>query len=437
MKTNIQTHSNLLSTTKKAFVLIAFLFCAILNVSAQREKLDEIFDRYQDSDGITSIKIAKPMFSMLNKLNLGDGELDQIKPLLSKINGLKILVIEKPSGKMVDGKSVKSGLNYDGVQKDISSLLKGLHYEELMSVNSKENKIKFLSAGAKDGILDDLLLNISSNDNMVLMMLDGKISMDDVNNLVNETQNFTTSNSSNSNSSSSNVINRNSEERKVGKFTGLKVSSGIKVNFTQGNDQEIRVETDEDKMQYIATEVKAGILNIYVKETGKKNLNFNKIFVNVVAPEINDISATSGSSLTILNTLKGDKLNIESTSGSNLNGDFNISETVNLEVNSGANISANINAANLNFEGTSGSNATIKGKVSKANFKGTSAANCNAQNLNVENAFAQATSASTVSVNVSGNLKADASSGGKIRYKGNPTIDSNISKMSGGSLVKF
>jgi hypothetical protein len=421
---------------KRIILLIAFFCGAIATVSAQREKLDELFDRYQDSEGITSIKIAKPMFSMLNKLDIGDGELDQIKPLLAKISGLKILIIEKPNGKLVDGKSVKSNLNYSSVKEDISSILKGLHYEELMSVNSKDDKIKFLSAGAKGGILDDLLLNISSRDSMVLMMLDGKISMDDVNKLVNETQTFTSSNPSAS--SSSNVINRNSEERNVGKFNGIKVSSGIKVNLTQGDKQEVHVETDQDKLQYIATEVQGGILNIYVKNPTNKNLNFNKIFVNVVAPEITQISTVAGANLTVLNTLRGDKINLESTSGSLLNGDFNIANTANLLVTSGANLNANVRSGQLNFQGTSGSNAVINGNVVEANFELTSAANCNAQNLVVDNATAKVTSAGNLSINVAGNLRAEASSGGKIRYKGDPkNIDSDISKISGGKLVKF
>ena len=432
MKTYINSKPNGYTMCKKILLLFVFFCGAIITVSAQREKLDQLFDRYQDSEGITSIKIAKPMFSMLNKLNLGDGDLDQIKPLLAKINGLKILIIEKPGS----GKSTKSGLNYTGVQADISSILKGLKYEELMSVNSKDNKIKFLSAGAKDGILDDLLLNISSNDSMVLMMLDGKISMDDVNKLVNETQTF--SSSLTDTTSSSKVVNRDSEERNVGNFTGIKVSSGIKVNFTQGDKQEVRVETDQDKLQYIATEVRGGILNIYVKNPTKKNVNFNKIFVNVVAPEITEISTIAGSSLTVLNTLNADKIDLNCTSGSLLNGDFNIKNTAKVTVTSGANLNANLKASQLNFEGTSGSTAVINGSVSQANFDLTSAANCNAQNLSIENAVSTVTSAANLSVNVSGNLKADASSGGKIRYRGNPkNIDSNISKISGGKLVKF
>ena len=79
---------------KKFLLIFALFFSHFFNVNAQKDKLDQLFEKYQESDGVTSIKIAKPMFKMLNNLNIGDSELDQIKPLLSKINGLKILIVE-------------------------------------------------------------------------------------------------------------------------------------------------------------------------------------------------------------------------------------------------------------------------------------------------------------------------------------------------------
>jgi hypothetical protein len=57
-----------------------------------------------------------------------------------------------------------------------------------MTVNSKDNKIKFLAANTTSDILDNLLLTINGEDSNVLMMLDGKISMNDVSNLVNDVQ---------------------------------------------------------------------------------------------------------------------------------------------------------------------------------------------------------------------------------------------------------
>ncbi len=130
---------------KKTIFIFALFFSFFTTVNAQKDKLDQLFEKYQETDGVTSIKIAKPMFNMLNKLNINDSELDQIKPLLSKINGLKILIVEKPETKGTD--EIKQLNMFQNLQSDISNSIKNLKYEELMTVNSKDNKIKFLSSG--------------------------------------------------------------------------------------------------------------------------------------------------------------------------------------------------------------------------------------------------------------------------------------------------
>lgn len=422
--------------SKKIILVFALFIGALTSLSAQRAKLDQLFDKYQDTEGVTSIKIAKPMFSMLNSLDLGDDDFDAIRPLLSKIQGLKILVIEKNAkAKNEPGSTTK--LDFDGIQGDIKTILKNLHYDELMTVNSKGNKIKFLSSAAVNGMLEDLLLSINSDDSTVLMMLDGKISMKDVNSLINESKSINTTNKTTTEPTSSVVVNRNSETRNVAKFNALQISSGIKVNFTQGENQEVRVETDEDKLKYIKTEVKNGVLNIFVAQPEKQNLNFNKIFVNIVAPNISKITTNTGANLTVLNTLKSNNLNLECASGSLINGAFGVDNSAQISVTSGANFNGDITANYINFEGTSGSSAVLNGSAQTANFLLTSAATCNAQNLSLGNVTAKATSAGILSLNVKDNLKAEADSGGKIRYKGSPQIDKKISTISGGKLVKF
>ena len=169
-----------------SLVMLTFLSTGIF---AQNDKLNQLFDRYEETEGVTSIKIAKPMFSMLGKLNIEDGEMEQIKPLLSKINGLKILVIEKPDFQNTKGAdSIKIVNHFSALSGEISKAVSNLRYEELVTVNSKGNKIKFLASDASKDVLDNLLLSVISDENTVLMMLDGKISMDDINKLINEAE---------------------------------------------------------------------------------------------------------------------------------------------------------------------------------------------------------------------------------------------------------
>lgn len=429
---------------KKLLFIFALTFSHFFNVNAQKEKLDMLFEKYQETEGVTSIKIAKPMFSMLNNLDIDDSELDKIKPLLKKINGLKILIIDQNPE---DSGSDKPASFYQNLSKEILTSVNKLNYEELMTVNSKDNKMKFLSSGTKDGVLDNLLLNISSEGNTVLMMLDGKISMDDVNKLINEAENFdpvgdnsetvTVTNTENSetitvtNSETSNITN--GPVRNVGKFKGISVTGGIKVNFTQGNNQSVMVETDPNMQQYVTTDVKDGILYVSINNRGKKNLNFKKLIVNVEAPQLTSAKILSGSILTTLNTINENNFDAEISSGSIFNGNLNIKNNVNVDVSAGSMAKINVKANSFELQGNSGSVSTVTGKVENAVYNLSSATNCNAQDLQTNNVKAEISSGANLKINVKESLTADASSGSSIRYNGNPNKNS-VRESSGGSV---
>src|SRR5512139_1499557 len=84
-----------------------------------------------------------------------------------------------------------------------------------------------------------------------------------------------------------NVIKK---EREAGKFTGLKVSSGIDVYLKQTDNESILVEADENLHEYILTEIKNGILNIYtdanIREAEKK-------VVYITMKDVNSLSTSS------------------------------------------------------------------------------------------------------------------------------------------------
>ena len=159
------------------------------------------------------------MFGMLSSLNIDDSQLDQIKPLLSKINGLKILITEGAG----DGKGKNNLANLSQLNKDIASYLTNLKYDEIMAVKSSGSKIKFLSSEAKNGIMDDLLLSIDSGGGEnILIKLDGKLSMDDINKIINSSETNTGMKTSTKTSSSSGDTTSylNGEVRNVQQFSG-------------------------------------------------------------------------------------------------------------------------------------------------------------------------------------------------------------------------
>ncbi|UMQ40008.1 DUF4252 domain-containing protein [Chryseobacterium sp. Y16C] len=420
---------------KKIIIIFALAFSHFFNVYGQKDKLDQLFDKYQEVEGVTSIKIAKPMFGMLNNLDLGDAELDQIKPLLSKINGLKVLIAEKSQ----DGSSVK-GQKLDQISKDISSYLSNLNYNEIMTMNSNGAKIKFLSAEEKNGILDDLLLSIDSGgEENILVKLDGKLSMNDINKLISSTETKINPVTYTRNNITSDITSSylNGEARNVGEFSGIQVSTGVNVVFKQESPTNIKVIADADKLQYIVTKVENGVLKVYVDNKGQKNLKFKNISVNVSSPRMDNIKTSSGSTFTTVNAVKENNMVIDASSGSIVKGKFMISNNTTVEATSGSDIKININSKNFTFKGSSGSNTSFEGQTGIASFDMSSGALCNAENLKVNMADAESSSGSSLSVNVTDKLKAKASSGGIIKYKGNPEITSDISKTSGGALKQI
>ena len=419
---------------KKIFIILALTFSWFTNVSAQREKLYSLFDKYQETEGVTSIKIAKPMFSMLSKLDIKDAELDNIKPVLDKIQGLRILVIEKPESDSINKKAM---LNFNSLQKDISSSLKNLNYDELMTVNSKDAKVKFLAADAANGVLDNLLLSVNSEGNQVLMMLDGKISMDDVNKLANETQTPTRTTPKNYTATGSSSSAVTEERRNVGRFSGIKVSSGIKLSFTQGNNQSVKVITDSDKMEYVKTELQGDILNVYADAPKGKNLNFKMIQVKITAPELSKIAVNSGASFTTENTVNSSFFQIAVTSGSHISADLNTKGKVELSTTSGSNAKMNINAKALEMSATSGSNANLAGAIDETSFQVSSASSVNAQDLISKNSTVSASSAADLKVNVSGNLTVSGKSGATVRYRDHATVRRNTALSSGATVKSF
>lgn len=164
---------------KKIFLTL-FIVAASISMNAQISKLEKLFDQYQDTKGVTSIKIAKPMFNLINKLDIGDTGIDQIKPLMKDINSIKILIFEK-SGK----DSLPATVNMVKKKDEINSSIKNLKYEELMTVNSDGKRIKFLTQDTSSSIVKDLLLSITGDDQNLFLLLDGKVNVEDVSKLIN------------------------------------------------------------------------------------------------------------------------------------------------------------------------------------------------------------------------------------------------------------
>ena len=410
---------------KKISILIV-LFLLSTNIFGQTEELNKLFDKYQDTEGVTSIKIAKPMFKLLNNLKIDDEELGKIQPLLGKVNGLKMLVLEK------SGTSKNPIINEGKIEKEIATSLKNMKYEELVTVNSKDAKIKFMAQDITANVMDNLILNIISEDSSVLMMLDGKISMEDVNNLMSETKNVTSLNPVSSIKSANVQIG---SVRNVPAFNGIETSSGVDVEFTQSPTQSVVVKVEPEKQQYVITEVENGVLKIFVRNKGVKNLNFNSLKVIVSGPKLSKLITKSGSIFKAVNQINETTFAASCSSGSQVSGDFKISTNTALDVSSGVSVKMNLETKSLALEASSGSSIKLSGKAESGVYSASSGSSISAGDFVTKSAVVDASSGSSVKINTTESLTASATSAASVQYRGNPSkVTKSANEMTGSTI---
>lgn len=425
---------------KNIFSILLIIISGLVTFSGQTDKLNQLFQDFEKKGGVTSINIKKPMFKLLNTIDVDDEYLKKLKPILNEVDGLKLLIIPKATfPENLKSENVENIRMNLAKTERINKALEGLNFNELMSLNTDGTSMKFLAETEKGDILENLVFNIDSDEENILFILNGKMKMTDVNKIVNsmESDKAPVSKIKNNLTSETASSYLNGESRNLGEFSGIQVSTGVIVNFKQESPTNVKVIADSDKLQYIITKVEDDILKVYIDNKGQKNLKFKNISVNVSSPRMDNVKTSSGAVFNSINNINEQNVKVDVSSGSVVNGSFNISVNADVSLSSGAVINSEINSKDIHIKASSGSVANLNGKAKVGLVDVSSGAVCNAEGFKFNSLEAESTSGAVISGHVVEQLKASASSGGTIKYKGNPQIDSNISKISGGSLKQI
>ncbi len=180
-------------------------------------------------------------------------------------------------------------------------------------------------------------------------------------------------------------------------FSAIKATEGLDVYLTQSDNESVSVEADGNLQELILTEVEDGVLKIHTKENIGSAISKK---VHVSFKDISSIVSTSGSDVYSTNTIISERLDLKSTSGSDMKLDVNTSV--------------------LNCKSTSGSDLRLSGKTIRLIAEATSGSDIKAADLMAESSQVKATSGADITVNTSKELTAKATSGGDVKYYGNP-----------------
>lgn len=199
------------------------------------------------------------------------------------------------------------------------------------------------------------------------------------------------------------------KEREAGKFTGLRVSSGIDVYLKQAGNESIEVEADENLHEYILTEIRDGVLHVYT-EANIREAEMKRVYVTM--RDISSLKTSSAGDIIGETPVKTDRLELSASSAGDIKLEINAKE-----------IEANI---------SSSGDVTLTGEADILNADLSSAGDLNAYGLEVKEADVSASSAGDADINVSERLRARSSSAGDINYRGNPKYIDVHSSSAGG-----
>ncbi len=208
------------------------------------------------------------------------------------------------------------------------------------------------------------------------------------------------------------AFSQQSEDRKTGSFTAIRSSEGIDVYLKKGTKESIRVKADDIDIEDVITEVSDGTLKIHLKGSNHYRAD---VTVYVTFVKINDLSASSGSTIIVEDLVEATNLELSSSSAGN--------------------IEVKVKAERVKVNCSSAGEVEVSGNTNFLEASSSSAGEVDAYDLDASKVEAKASSGGSVKVNAIKEIDAYASSGGEVRYRGTPDKSSTGSS-SGGSIKK-
>ena len=152
---------------KKAFIIItALLIFQVIN--AQTDPIDDLFDKYSEKEGFTSVYISGRMLNMLAGMEAKSGNTDNI---LLRLNSIRVLSED-------DSLSTVKVNFYSELSKKLDLSV----YEELMVVREGPDVTKFLIRQKGDNVSELLVISGGRNGN-TLISIRGEINLKELSNL--------------------------------------------------------------------------------------------------------------------------------------------------------------------------------------------------------------------------------------------------------------
>ena len=198
----------------------------------------------------------------------------------------------------------------------------------------------------------------------------------------------------------------------VESFSELVLTGSMNVELKIADKEEVIIETKGIEVEDIGVNVKGGVLKINALKAFKnKNIEIN---ITIYHKNLYSISASAGAMVTKGETLDGDKLD--------------------LDVSSGAKISIDVNVKSLEAFTASGASLLLSGKVESGQLTAATGGMIDGKKLEVERAYVVSSTGASILVKAISELDIRANTGGNVTYYGTP-VKKTIKKVMAGEVV--
>lgn len=242
---------------------------------------------------------------------------------------------------------------------------------------------------------------------------------------------------------SGSLFAQNKETRNVSGFSAIEASSVFDITVNKAGTESLVIEADEAVMPHVRTEVKNGVLKLYLDDYKGKNIKTIKATIGV--KELKKVTLSGASKLTsedVFNTqkfemllsgacalnlnIKADKLKVDASGASNVTLTAEVQDA-RFGASGASNLKVQLKASEVSFWMSGACKAEIKGTAHEAEYRISGACNVKAEDLICKTASVKSSGAGKLSLNVSERLDINSSGSGVVLYKGRPVLNMNTS----------
>jgi hypothetical protein len=199
-----------------------------------------------------------------------------------------------------------------------------------------------------------------------------------------------------------------SESRTVSGYSGIELSMGATVYFTQGETYSLEIQAQENLMAYIQTDVKGD--NLVIREKSGVNLGkHDPIKIYITAPDVNYVAISGSGSINVTGLWTGGSISASIDGSGDIQIENMMAENFTTTISGSGNVK--VNGGTVNYE-----NLSIDGS-----------GNIDLRYLESDTTYAKISGAGDIYVKVIRFLDATIDGSGNIYYYGTPVISTHIS----------